>query len=85
MVTIIVNEILNWVYSDYKDVLVQTHIITKPSIEDCFKRVYALRRSARYDSARRYEFDDPALENKYNAWKSGYETIENFYGSSPVD
>lgn len=32
MVTIIVNEILNWVYSDYKDVLVQTHIIMNPSI-----------------------------------------------------
>lgn len=85
MVTITVNEILNWFYSDYKDVLVHTHTITESSIEDCFKRVYALRHSARYDSARRYEFDDPALENNYSAWKSSYETIETFYGSSPVD
>lgn len=56
MVTVKVNEILNWFHSNYKDDLVQVHTVCGNSIEDCFKCVYALRRSARYDSARRYDF-----------------------------
>lgn len=85
MVEIKVNEILNWFYSNYKDQLVQVHTISGSTIEDCFKRVYALRRGARYDSARRYDFEDSSLEDKYTAWKSGYETIETYYGSATVD
>ena len=80
-----VNEIINWFHSDYKDKLVQVHTIEGSTIEDCFKRVYALRRSARYDSARRYDFEDATLEDKYREWKSGYETIETYYGSAVVD
>lgn len=85
MVEMKVNEILNWFHSSYKDVLVQTHNIKENTIEDCFKRVYALRRSARYDNARRYDFEDASLEDKYNKWESGYETIETYYGSAVVD
>lgn len=85
MVEIKVNEIINWFYSNYKDKLVQVHTISGNTIEDCFKRVYALRRSARYDSARRYDFEDSHLESKYKEWKSGYETIETYYGSATVD
>lgn len=85
MIEIKVNEILNWFHSNYKDKLVQVHVIKENTIEDCFKRVYALRRSARYDSARRYDFEDITLEAKYAEWKSGYETIETFYGSAVVD
>ena len=86
MVEIKVNEIIkNWFYSNYKDKLVKVHTISGNTVEDCFKRVYALRCSARYDSARRYNFEDASLEKKYAEWESGYETIETFYGSATVD
>lgn len=85
MVEIKVNEIINWFYSNYKDKLVQVHTISGNTIGDCFKRVYALRRSARYDSARRYDFEDSNLESQYKEWESGYETIETYYGSATVD
>lgn len=85
MIEIKVNEIINWFHSNYKDEPVQVHTIIENTIEDCFKRVYALRRSARYDSARRYDFEDSSLEDKYKAWESGYETIETYYGSATVD
>jgi hypothetical protein len=85
MVTVKVNEILNWFHSDYKDDLVQVHTVCGNSIEDCFKCVYALRRSARYDNARRYDFQNADLESKYNKWVSDYETIETYYGSATVD
>lgn len=80
-----VNEIINWHYSNYKDVLVQQHIIKGDHISDCFKHVYAMRRSGRYDNERRYDFDDPALEEKYQQWKDKNETIEMFYGNATVD
>lgn len=80
-----VNEIINWVHSDYKDKLVRVHNIKVKTLEDCFKRVYALRRSARYDSVRRYDFDNPSFESKYQNWKEKNETIEMFYGSATVD
>lgn len=80
-----VNEIINWFYSDYKDKLVKVHVIEKQTLEDCFKTVYALRRSGRYDSARRYDFDNLSLESKYREWKEKNETIEMFYGSAVVD
>lgn len=83
--TIKVNEIINWFYSDYKDKLVKVHQITGSTKEDCFQKVYALRRSARYDNARRYAFDDPEMESEYQAWKQKNETIEMYYGSGTVD
>ena len=81
----IVKEILNWVYSDYKDVLVHTHIVKGETQEQCFAKVYALRRSIRYDSQRRYEFADTGLEEKYSEWVKANETLELYYGNSTVD
>lgn len=80
-----VNEILNWVYSKYKDVLVKTHIIKGNDLDECFRKVYALRRSARYDSQRRYDFEDSSLEDKYWKWENKNETIEMYYGNATVD
>lgn len=84
-VTITVNEILNYYQTDYKDKLVQTHSITGKYLENCFSRVYAMRRSARYDSARRYEFTNKELEEQYQNWKQKHETIGMYYGSATVD
>lgn len=80
-----VNEIINWFYSNYKDKLVQVHKIKGQNLEECFHGVYALRRSGRYDSARRYEFEDKNLELKYQKWKEENETIEMYYGGGVVD
>lgn len=82
---IVVKEILNWQHSDWKDKLVEIHIIKDEKLEDCFKRVYAMKRSGRYDSARRYEFADKSVEEKYWDWKEKNETIEMFYASVTVD
>lgn len=82
--TIKVNEIINWFYSDYKDKLVQVHIL-KGTMDQCFRKMYALRRSARYDNARRYDFDNATLEDKYKNWERENETIEMFYGCGVVD
>ena len=82
--TIKVNEIINWFYSDYKDKLVQVHVL-RGTMDQCFRKMYALRRSARYDNARRYDFDDTVLEDKYKDWERENETIEMFYGSGVVD
>lgn len=83
--TIKINEIINWFYSDYKDKLVQVHTVTGATKEECFRRMYGLRRSGRYDSARRYEFEDKSLEPQYQDWKDKNETIEMYYGSATVD
>ena len=83
--TIEVNEIINWFYSDYKDKLVQVHVLKGDTLEDCFHQMYALRRSGRYDNARRYDFQDTELEEKYQNWKATHETIEMYYGGGVVD
>ena len=83
--TIEVNEIINWFYSDYKDKLVQVHVLKGDTLEDCFHQMYALRRSGRYDNARRYDFQNPELEEKYQKWKGLNETIEMDYGGGVVD
>lgn len=80
-----INEIINWVHSNYKDKIVQIHIVKSETLEGCFKQMYSFRRSGRYDSARRYEFEDRALESKYRGWKEKNETIEMYYGSATVD
>lgn len=80
-----IKEIINWVYSDYKDRIVQIHTIKDSTVEDCFKRVYVLRRSGRYDNVRRYDFDDHSLEERYQKWVEQNETIEMYYGSGTVD
>lgn len=84
-VEIKVNEVLNWFYSDYKDELVQVHTIKGNSLDECFRNVYELRRSSRYDSARKYVFVDTALEAEYQEWKQNNETIQMYYGSGTVD
>lgn len=83
--TVDIKEILNWVYSDYKDVLVKVHHLKGKTIEDVFKQMYAMRRSGRYDNERRYEFSDRTLEGEYNAWKKQNETIDMYYGCGTVD
>jgi hypothetical protein len=85
MIEIKVNEIINWFHSNYKDKLVCTHTIIGETIEDCFKKVYGMRRSGRHDSARRYDFEDAELEEKFLQWKSRNENIEMYYGSTTVD
>lgn len=85
MVEIKVNEILNWFYSDYQDQLVQVHHIKEKTLEECFQKVYALRRSRKYDNCRKYVFQDQNMEEEYLKWKSKNETIEMFYGSATVD
>lgn len=85
MIEIRINEIINWFHSDYKDKLVKVHAIKENTIDECFKKVYTLRRSGRYDSARRYEFENPDLEKDFKEWESKNETIELYYGSAVVD
>ena len=80
-----VNEIINWVHSGYRDKLVKVHIIKGNTLDECFRKVYALRRSGRYDSVRRYDFDFSPLERDYQEWKRKNETIEMFYGNATVD
>ena len=80
-----VNEIVNWFYSDYKDKLVKIHILKGKTLDECFRKMYALRRSGRYDNARRYEFQDKSLKEKYLDWKEKNETIEMYYGNGVVD
>lgn len=80
-----INEIINWFYNNYKDQLVKVHIIKAKNLSECFKRVYALRRSGRYDSSRRYEFDGHDLENQYKDWEKENETIDMYYGNGAVD
>ena len=83
--TVEVNEIINWFYSDYKDKLVHVHVLQGNTLEGCFYQMYALRRSGRYDNARRYDFQDTELEEKYQNWKATHETIEMYYGGGVVD
>ena len=82
---IAVNEIIHWSYNHYKDELVEVHTITGDNVVDCFKRVYALERGARYDNARRYEIADSNMEREYQEWKEHGVTIEMYYGSATVD
>ena len=80
-----VNEIVNWFYSDYKDKLVKVHMLEGKTLDKCFRKMYSLRRSGRYDSARRYVFQDKSLEEQYLEWKEKNETIEMYYGNGVVD
>ena len=68
------NEIINWFYSNYKDKLVKVHTLEGKTLDECFRKMYALQRSARYDNARRYEFQDVSMEEKYSEWKEKNET-----------
>lgn len=84
-VEFVVNEIINWVHSDYKDRLVKLHHIKGDTEDEAFRKVYALRRSGRYDNVRRYDFADPAVEERYRAWKDANEDITMYYGGGTVD
>ena len=84
-VEFVVNEIINWVHSDYKDRLVKSHHIKGDTQDEAFRKVYALRRSSRYDNARRYDFADPTVEERYRAWKDANEDIAMHYGNAIVD
>lgn len=84
-VAFVVNEIINWVYTHHKDKLVKSHRIKGDTQDEAFRKVYALRRSCRYDNARRYDFADPAVEEQYRAWKDANENITMYYGNAVVD
>lgn len=85
MIEIKVNEIINWFHNNYKDELVKSYIIKEKNITECFRKIYIMRRSGRYDNARKYNFEDPSMEEKYQQWKTKNETIEMFYGNATVD
>lgn len=82
---VVIEEIINWHHSDYKDKLVGRHRIKAATKEEAFRKMYGMRRSARYDSCRRYEFEDRSLEPEYQDWKDRNETIEMYYGGGVVD
>lgn len=67
---LLVNEILNWSYSRYRDKIVRVHRIVGNNPDD---------------SARRYEIRDPELESRYQKWLKGNLTIDLYYGSATVD
>lgn len=83
---IIVNEILNHpTITENKDKIVETHILSGETIQDCFKQLYTFERSSRYDNFRRYELTNKDLENLYLKWKDTDVTIEMYYGGGTVD
>jgi hypothetical protein len=44
MIKIRIIEIINWFHNNYKDKIVHIHIINGETIEECFKKVYGLRK-----------------------------------------
>ena len=83
--TVKVNEIINWFYSDYKDKIVQTHTIQGDTLKEVCGKIYALDRSSRYDNARRYEIvDNDTVKEAYIKYKSNV-SIEEYYGGATVD
>lgn len=78
-------EILNHFITDYKDKVVQVHHIRAKTNDTLYQKMYGLRRSARYDNGRRYEFADTTLESEYQKWKEKNETIDMYYGTAVVD
>ena len=85
MVEIKVNEIMNWHHNGYKDEIYKTHTVKGNTLEECFPKVYAFERMARYDNARRYEIADVDLHETYLKWKVHGVTIDMYYGSGTVD
>lgn len=85
MIQVVAKEILNDFITDYEDRLVEKHIIKADTLDACFRRVYALKRSARYDNARRYDFETEELEHQFLKWEEENETMEMYYGSATVD
>ena len=78
--TVKVNEIINWVYSNYKDKIVQTHTIQGDTLKEVCGKIYALDRSSRYDNARRYEIvDNDTVKESYIKYKSNVSIIARFY------
>ena len=79
-----IDEIINWVYSDYKDKVVHTHKI-HGTLDQVFSKMYSFERGARYDNARRFVFRDKSLNKPYDNWKKKNVDIERYYGSSVVN
>ena len=83
---IVVDEILNhFSITKGKDQIVKTHIVESDSVEDCYKKIYALERESRYDNYRRYDFRDLDIKNSYQNWRQHGVTIEMYYGGGVVD
>lgn len=79
-----IDEIINWVYSDYKDEVVETHQV-RGTLDQVFSKMYSFERSSRYDNARKYVFRDKSLNKPYDDWKKKNVDIERYYGSGVVD
>lgn len=79
------DEIMNWFHNGYKDEVYKTHIVQGNSLKDIFKKAYNYTRSSRYDNARRYEFQDKDIQDKYNNWVHTDVTMEMYYGGGVVD
>ncbi len=78
-------EILNYHRTGYKDVEVQEYNLESNTKEGLFRLIYSYERSARYDSARRYEVCDKEINEGYLDWKQHGMTISDFYGGATVD
>lgn len=78
-------EIINWYGNGYKDEVTKVHTLSGSSLAECFRKVYELERGVRYVSNIRYEFCEPEMKEKYQAWVRENETIELYYGSATVD
>ena len=79
-----IDEIINWVYSDYKDEVVETHQVCG-TLDQVFSKMYSFERSSRYDNARKYVFRDKSLNKPYDDWKKKTVDIERYYGGGVVD
>lgn len=86
MLEVKINETLErWDGGAFRKKLVHAHTVKADTMDKVFHKVYAMRRSARYDSGRHYEFNDPSLEQEFWAWKKKNETIDMYYGGGVVD
>ena len=79
-----IDEIINWIYSDYKDEVVETHQV-RGTLDQVFNKMYLFEQGSRYDNARRFVFRDKSLEKPYHDWKKKNIDIKRYYGGSVVD
>lgn len=78
-----IDEIINWVYSNYKDEVVQTHQV-HGTLDQVFSKMYSFERGGRYDNERRYEFRDKSLNKPYQDWKKKNVDIKRYYAGGVV-
>lgn len=82
---IIINEIFNHtILTNGKDKITRK-IINEETLDKCFRKVYELERSARYNNYVYHKFVDENIEKIYYEWKQKNETITLYYGGGVVD